>query len=604
MPENIGSLKVSIRMDGMEQFLNDLDNASQKIARLEKQTNKSIDLKMNAFNTQEIEKATAKSLDVIDKKLIAFQHNVIQKGSDITRQMEAYSNRIKTYIIQQQPAQPIVTTPKSVQTTSINSIANTTYQYGTKEKSIQYYAKNLKDASNTLEQIYSSQGKISNIKLDKSTNTLTASVTRANGQVIALRGYLDSAGNVQISENITKGASKLSKVLDGIKGKVVGIVNSFITPAKLLSYIKNGINYVTELDNSLAQMRLSTNESQSSLRNFQEESFKIGSSIGTSAMAIQDTATHFLNLGYSIEEAKKLSKNTNLFASISGMDAGESQKQLLTAIKTFRDEFESDVSASSNIIDRYIELSRKFGISSSQISSDMNANASTLESAGYTLNESLGLITAGNKLSIDAASISNAMNVISLRVNGATAELEALGEETDHYSSSTTRLREALLHLTGVDIAFDNGSLKSTAQIMKELSEVWNTLGDSRSTAIKVLAGNDQSGVVKSLLDNTGIMKEVENAAQHSSGAAVKANEVMLETISGKMTVLTNQTKEFWSVLLEDGTVETIITGLTNVLGLITTIVKHVGGLPTILATISGYLSLKNIGRGKCCPSK
>ena len=93
---------------------------------------------------------------------------------------------------------------------------------------------------------------------------------------------------------------------------------------------------------------------------------------------------------------------------------------------------------------------------------------------------------------------------ICLRVNGATAELEALGEETDHYSSSTTRLREALLHLTGVDIAFDNGSLKSTAQIMKELSEVWNTLGDSRSTAIKVLAGNDQSGVVKSLLDNTG----------------------------------------------------------------------------------------------------
>ena len=95
-----------------------------------------------------------------------------------------------------------------------------------------------------------------------------------------------------------------------------------------------------------------------------------------------------------------------------------------------------------------------------------------------TLNESLGLITAGNIIQQQADTTANALKIMSLRIRGSKAELEELGETTDGLVSSSSKLREEILAISGVDIMENEDTFKSTAQIVKELGAIYDNLSD------------------------------------------------------------------------------------------------------------------------------
>ena len=65
-----------------------------------------------------------------------------------------------------------------------------------------------------------------------------------------------------------------------------------------------------------------------------------------------------------------------------------------------------------------------------------------------------------------------------MRIRGAKTELEDAGLDTEGMADSVSKLREELLSLTGVDIQLDEDTFKSTYQILKEISEVWDDLSD------------------------------------------------------------------------------------------------------------------------------
>lgn len=71
-----------------------------------------------------------------------------------------------------------------------------------------------------------------------------------------------------------------------------------------------------------------------------------------------------------------------------------------------------------------------------------------------------------------------------MRLRGAKTELSEAGEETEGMVTSTSKLRDKILALTtvdggkGVDIMSDNDTFKSTYEIMKGISEVWDDLSD------------------------------------------------------------------------------------------------------------------------------
>ena len=67
---------------------------------------------------------------------------------------------------------------------------------------------------------------------------------------------------------------------------------------------------------------------------------------------------------------------------------------------------------------------------------------------------------------------------MSMRLRGSKSELEAAGLDVEGMASSTSKLREEMMALTGVDIMIDNDTFKSSYDILMGIGEVWDQLTD------------------------------------------------------------------------------------------------------------------------------
>ena len=101
-----------------------------------------------------------------------------------------------------------------------------------------------------------------------------------------------------------------------------------------------------------------------------------------------------------------------------------------------------------------------------------------MRAANNTIDETIALITAANTVVQDPDSVGTAFKTISMRIRGAKTALEEAGLDTENMASSTAKLREEILALSGVDIMEDENTFKSTYQIMDELATKWGELTD------------------------------------------------------------------------------------------------------------------------------
>lgn len=361
---------------------------------------------------------------------------------------------------------------------------------------------------------------------------------------------------------------------------------------------KQAIGVVTELDSAFTEMRKVSDETTQSLKNYQKTTFDTANDVGTTAMQIQISTADWQRLGYSLDEASELAKNSNIYKNVGDMNIDEATEHMISSVQAWKSEFNDAVTASEEIMNRYNKIGNEFAISSADIGEAMETSAAALKAGGNDLNESIGLITAGNLIQQDASTTASAMKILSLRIRGAKADLDAMGESTDDLSDSTSKMREELKALTGVDIMKDENTFKSTAEIIQEMGKNWDKLTDvSKAAALEKLAGKNRASTVSGLIENYETIGKVIEAAENSANSALEENEKYLESIEGRTQKLTNQLQELASVSIKDDWIKGIISGLTNLLDLVTKLVDKIGIVPTILSGVGIFKGIKTFSK-------
>lgn len=379
-------------------------------------------------------------------------------------------------------------------------------------------------------------------------------------------------------------------------------IGTYFSFYDIINGFRQGIEVVKELDSALTEMRKVSDESLSSLKAYQKESFNIAKGIGSEAAQVQKSTADFMKLGYSLKQASQFSKDANVYANVGDMNIDEATEHMISSIQAWKSEFNSEAEASTAIVDRYNEIGNRFAITSADIGSAMERSGAALKAGGNTLNESIGLITAGNLIQQEAETTASALKIMSLRIRGAKADLSSMGEETDNLADSTSKMQEEIKALSGVDIMKDADTFKGTAEIIKELGPIWDKLTDvSRAAILEKLAGKNRASTIAGLIENYETIDEVIKACEESEGSATRENERHIESVEGRIQKLTTEVQRFWYTFLGSDTVKTVTTNLTNILSKITDIIDKVGTLPALLATVGAGLAFKNIGRAKCC---
>ena len=190
------------------------------------------------------------------------------------------------------------------------------------------------------------------------------------------------------------------------------------------------------------------------------------------------------------------------------------------------------------------------------------------------------------------------LKTLSMYLRAAKTEAEDAGESTDGMAESVSKLREEVLSLTGqkVDIMADENTFKSTLQIMRELSEVWDQLSDaSQANLLERLGGKRNASVISSLLKNFDDVEEALRTAQTAEGSALRENEKYLDSVKGRLDVLKATGQSISSSLLDSGLVKGFLSIAQAIATATDNMIRFAGALPTIGAAAGIAAIVKNL---------
>lgn len=177
-------------------------------------------------------------------------------------------------------------------------------------------------------------------------------------------------------------------------------------------------------------------------------------------------------------------------------------------------------------------------------------------------------------------------------LRAAKTEAEAAGESTEGMANSVSELRSEILELTGqkVDIQLDEDTFKSTYQILKELSAVWDDLTDvSQANILEMVGGKRNANVVSALLENFSVAEKALQTASNAAGSALAENEKHLDSIEGKISKFQAAWQSLSNTVINSGLVKIIVdigTGLITAADAIAGFLGTAGGLTALIPTL------------------
>ena len=436
------------------------------------------------------------------------------------------------------------------------------------------------------------EGRLRNVEFNNETKELIGTVkTGANTFTTYSFAIDEASGKIK---KLNQGTKQTESFFEGMARKTKELAQyalSSISIYDVWNQIRNGVQYVREIDTAMTELRKVTNETEASYDNFLKTASATGSRIGSTISDFTQATATFAKLGYSMDSASKMAESAIVYQNVG--DGIESAEAAAESIISTMKGFGLEASNTMAIVDSFNEVGNKFAIDSKGVGDALMRSASAMSMAGNSMHEAVGLAAAANTVVQNPEKVGTALKTLSLRLRAAKKEAAEAGEETDGMADSVTQLQAQLLKLSHgkVDIMLDANTFKNTTQIIREMSAAWKDMTDlERAEALELMAGKNQANVLAAIIQNFDIAERAIETSANSAGSALKENEKYLDSIEGKIQQFTNSLQAMWSKLISSDFIKIIIDAGTHILnaveslGLVGTVVV----IPT-LATISSW---------------
>lgn len=364
-----------------------------------------------------------------------------------------------------------------------------------------------------------------------------------------------------------------------------------------VAMVKQGLrevyNNVVDIDTSMTNLKKVTNETESAYSSFLSSASSQARELGASISDVIDSTAEWSRLGYTLDESQELAKWSTVLSNIGdGIDsASDAASYLVSILKGFRMEAD-EVEHVVNVLN---SVGNNEPISESGIAEALVRSASALSAAGNSFEESVSLISAANSVLQDPDTVGTTLKTISMYLRASKTDAEAFGVSVDDMASSVSELRSELKSLTGVDIMKDAAGteFKSTYQILKEISAVWDKLTDvSKANVTEMLGGKRNSNAVLSVIEQFSIAEKSMEDAANSSNSAMTEQERMMDSIEGRLKQLNASFEKFSNDVMSSDLIKFFVTLATKIVDAADGMVNLAGSIPAITAAISGVLSV------------
>ena len=351
---------------------------------------------------------------------------------------------------------------------------------------------------------------------------------------------------------------------------------------------------VKDVDAAKIELTKVSDAPTSQLSNYWNEAAESAKKYGATISDVISSTADWKRLGYNLNDSKTLSDATSLIQKVGDdMTQESSAEGIISTLKGFG----MNASDVNKIIDSVNEVSNTQPIATNGLFEGLKRSASSMSAANNSLSQTIGLITAANSVVQDPASVGTAFKTISMRIRGATTELEDAGLDTEGMASSTAKLREEIQALSGVDIMKNDTTFKSTYDILDELASKWQNLTDIQQASItELIAGKRQGNIVSGLMKNFDIARQSYNTAEFGSeGSAEKELSNYQKSIEYHIGQMKASFQELSTSLVSSDIFKGFIDGGTAAINVLTKFIGVANGVPAILTGIGTAKAFKNL---------
>lgn len=465
----------------------------------------------------------------------------------------------------------------------------------------------VKDTSSDLTPVYNLLKKISSIDQPKKLSLLD------DADVNNLKSYKAQLESIVEAGSYSK--SDLKKIISGIAGidyrqsnagtgfksEVLSIAQG-VTAAEAIQCAFNKakqvatemVGAVKDINDALTQLTIVTGKSGSELDSFFQRAADSAYDMGHSVTEVLGSVETFTRLGYGLEDASTLADAATVMSNVADTTVNTSTTGLTSIIKGYG----LEASDATRVSDVLAKVGKDYAISAEELMSALERGGAALNVANTSFEQSVALAAAGNAAIQDPEKVGNALKTVSARIRTSKPELEELGEDYDDVATSAAKYRAEIKALSGVDIMENATTYKSIYDIMVEIASVWDKMPDTDQAALlERIAGKNQSNVVAGIITNLKDLTGAYDEALSASGETEAANEVVMDSISGKVGQFKEQFEELSYNTINSDLVKGVVSGGTGILGFLNKAIElfhQLGPVATVAETaLAGVASVK-----------
>lgn len=474
--------------------------------------------------------------------------------------------------------------------TTRNRIAKTTAalnDYANKNRKVATSTKLMSDGTTTFkDKLKELQDRLR----DKSLADSPEAFKHLNEEIATFKKEADAAGLT------------VNSLFRNMKTQLGQVLMQWISIQGAVRTIKMMVEEVSSLDAAMINLRKVTDETDETYRKFIVSSQKQAAQLHATTTDVVEQSAEWAKLGFNIQEAQELSKVSMIYSKVGEVDNTTAVSDLVTVLKAFNQTADESIQT----VDALNKLGNNFATDAKSLGEGISVSASALAMAGNDLNQALALITGGTEITQNARETGNAIKVISLRLRGMKGQLEELNEETEGIES-ISKIQTQILNLTNnkVNIFNDDGSFKSTYEILKEISEIYNDLSDtSKASLTEIMFGkvraNQGLAVIQAF--QSGQIEKAYETAVNSAGSATEEFDKLSEGIAAHVQDFKQAFETLSNTIIDSDLIKFVVDSGTTILNILSTITDTLGTLPVLIAGVTTALNIKS-GKGRPKPN-
>lgn len=347
------------------------------------------------------------------------------------------------------------------------------------------------------------------------------------------------------------------------------------------------IQNVKDLDDSLLELSKVSDLSASGLEKVTEQAYELGEKVARTGKEVIDATTEFKRAGFDMQQSMDMAESAMVMTNVAEniTDTADAAGTLISVLKGFN----MDASETMTIVDKINQVSNTSPIGFDNIAEGLERTAGTMAQSGNTIDQTIGLITAGYAQLRNVEKVSTGLITLSARLRG-------VGEDGEVIDGLSSKLQEDFGKI-GVAIENADGSLRSIYEIAQDYSKVLPTLSDKQKQYYAELAaGKRQVTVWNAITQQFQDAEYAVNQSINSQNSALDENQKKLDSIGGHVKSFESAMEHLSSTVIESDLIKFFVDLGTTGVKAIDGLVNALSPLGTAALIGGGILGGKNLG--------